>query len=67
VLPFIGRWKKVARAAGEVAAAATLSAWQNGGGRGLNAVGMSGTVVQTRRLTGGPQRFQIFSNLSKNG
>jgi hypothetical protein len=48
-------------------AAATLSAWQNGGGRGLNAVGMSGTVVQTRRLTGGPQRFQIFSNLSKNG
>jgi hypothetical protein len=38
----------------------------NGGGRGLNAVSTGGAVVQTRRLMGWPQRFQIFfSNLSK--
>jgi hypothetical protein len=38
-----------------------------GGGHGPNAVGTGGIVVQTGRLMGGPQRFQIFSNLSKTG
>jgi hypothetical protein len=33
---------------------------KSGGGHGPNAVGTGGAVVRTGRLTGGPQRFQIF-------
>jgi hypothetical protein len=70
VLPFIGGrgdWKKVAQATG--GAVATVKPWalQSDGGRGPNAVGTGGAVVRTVRLTGGAQRFQIFSNLSKIG
>jgi hypothetical protein len=48
---------------------AAVKPWaqQSGDGRGPNAVGMVGAVVRKGRLTGGPQRFRIFSNVSKTG
>jgi hypothetical protein len=41
--------------------------WQCGSGRGLNAVSAGSAVVRIGQLMGGPQRCQIFSNLSKTG
>jgi hypothetical protein len=34
--------------------------WPSGDGYGLNVVSTGGAIVQTGRLTGGPQRFWIF-------
>jgi hypothetical protein len=67
---FYSWWRRLAKAARAViGAVAAAKPWvrQNGGGHGPNAVGTSGAVVRTGRLTGGPQRFWIFSNLSKTG
>jgi hypothetical protein len=38
-------------------------AWQNGGGRGPNAVGMGSAIVRTGLLTGEPQPFRIFFSI----
>jgi hypothetical protein len=61
------RFEKAAQVAGIAVVAVKPWAPQRGSSHGPNAVGTNGTVVRTGQLTGGPQRFRIFSNLSKTG